>query len=62
VTFVASTGDYGSAIPEYPALSPNVIAVGGTSLSLNADGSYNSETGWGAYANELGQFIAAAAG
>jgi len=40
VTFVASTGDYGSRSAEYPAFSPNVLAVGGTSLNLNADGSY----------------------
>ena len=31
VTFVASTGDSGSP-GEYPACSPNVMAVGGTSL------------------------------
>ncbi len=62
VTFVASTGDYGSAMPEYPAFSPNVVAVGGTSLSLNADGSYNSETGWGYYANQLGTFIGSGGG
>jgi hypothetical protein len=47
VTFVASTGDYGTADPEYPAFSPNVVAVGGTSLYLHADGSYQSETGYG---------------
>ena len=35
VTFVASTGDYGAADPEYPAFSPNVVSVGGTSLTLN---------------------------
>ena len=29
VTFVASTGDYGAADPEYPAFSPNVVAFGG---------------------------------
>ena len=51
VTFIASTGDYGSADPEYPAFSPNVVAVGGTTLTLNADGSYNSETGWGYYSS-----------
>ncbi len=62
VTFVASTGDYGSADPEYPALSPNVVAVGGTSLSLNANGTYNSETGWGYYANALGTFIGSGGG
>ena len=35
VTFVASTGDNG-APGEYPAFSPNVVAVGGTTLSLSA--------------------------
>jgi hypothetical protein len=57
VTFVASTGDYGAAVPEYPALSPNVVAVGGTSLTLNSDNSYNSETGWGGYSQSVGTFI-----
>ena len=54
VTFVASTGDYGAADPEYPAFSPNVVAVGGTSLTLNADNSYNSETGWGFHSDAAG--------
>ncbi len=45
VTFVASTGD-SSAPAGYPAYSPNVVAVGGTSLAINAVGSYQSETGW----------------
>ncbi len=62
VTFVASTGDYGAADPEYPAFSPNVVAVGGTSLTLNADNSYNSETGWGYYSDAAGAFIASGGG
>jgi len=45
VTFVAASGDYG-APPQYPATSPNVLAIGGTTLSLNANNSYGSETGW----------------
>jgi len=45
VTFVASSGD-GGAIDSYPAISPNVLSVGGTTLTLNADNSYNSESGW----------------
>jgi len=45
VTFVASTGDAGSP-GDYPAYSPNVVAAGGTSLYLSANGSYISETGW----------------
>jgi len=59
VTFLAASGDAGgfavdaSGNPtktpgiDYPAASPNVIAVGGTSLQLNAqDSSYVSETAW----------------
>ncbi len=45
ITFVASTGDTG-APSEYPAYSPNVLAVGGTSLTLNSDSTYNSEVAW----------------
>src|SRR6185437_1143219 len=45
VTFVASTGD--SAAPGgYPAFSPNVVAVGGTTLSLTSTGAYLGETAW----------------
>ncbi len=62
VTFVASTGDYGAADPEYPAFSPNVVAVGGTSLTLNGDGSYNSETGWGYESSAVGAFIGSGGG
>ncbi len=45
VTFLASTGDSG-APGGYPAYSPNVVAVGGTSLSLGTGSSYGSEAGW----------------
>ncbi len=44
VTFVAAAGDHGSP-GGYPALSPNVLAVGGTSLYLNGS-NYGSETVW----------------
>ncbi len=62
VTFLASTGDYGVSDPEYPAFSPNVVAVGGTSLNLNADNSYNSETGWGYYSDSMGMAIGSGGG
>ena len=62
VTFVAGTGDYGAADPEYPAFSPNVVAVGGTTLSLNGDDSYNSETGWGYNSGSTGVFIGSGGG
>ena len=45
VTFVASSGDSG-APASYPAISPNVLSVGGTTLYLNSQGGYVSESGW----------------
>jgi len=46
VAFVFSTGDSG-APAEYPAYSPNVVAVGGTSLyTKSIKGQYGSEIGW----------------
>src|SRR5262249_9257380 len=47
VTFVAASGDSGAwSGPSYPATSPNVLAVGGTTLRLHANSSYRSESGW----------------
>jgi subtilase family serine protease len=45
VTFVAASGDDG-APGIWPATSPNVVSVGGTSLSLDALGNYLGETAW----------------
>lgn len=61
-TMFASAGDTGSFCPvgpaaangvpagapfvNYPASSPYVVAVGGTTLLANADGNYNSEIAW----------------
>ncbi|RDJ98377.1 S53 family peptidase [Paraburkholderia lacunae] len=45
VTFVASSGDSGNGA-EYPAASPYVVSVGGTTLSSDASGNYVSETAW----------------
>ena len=52
VTFLASSGDNGglATVPfggvGYPSTSPNVVAVGGTSLYLNSADAWSSETGW----------------
>jgi hypothetical protein len=62
VTFVASTGDYGAAVPQYPAFSPNVVAIGGTALSLNGDNSYQTESGWGALSSGTGTFVGSGGG
>ena len=45
IVFFASSGDSGAGVI-YPSTSPNVVAVGGTRLTLNLDGSVASETGW----------------
>ena len=56
VAYVGITGDTGTSInsqlegfgpQDFPASTPDVIAVGGTTLTLNPDQSYGSETGWG---------------
>ncbi len=45
-TFFASSGDDGAGA-SWPAVSPNVVAVGGTTLRFTAAGSLASETAWG---------------
>ena len=45
VSFVASSGDTG-AVPIWPSVSPNVLSVGGTSLYLNSDNTWQSESAW----------------
>ncbi len=69
-TIVAAAGDNGpyasndpnnlqSCVPNtpiavLPASDPNVVAAGGTTLTLNADGSYNNETTWQGPSNYCG--------
>jgi len=69
-TLFSSTGDTGSfctvaptnGVPAgapfvgFPATSPYVVAVGGTSLLTNADGSYNGEVAWYAGGGGISQF------
>ncbi|HEV7999644.1 MAG TPA: hypothetical protein VGP63_07180, partial [Planctomycetaceae bacterium] len=45
VTFLAAAGDGGSPAI-YPATSPDVVSVGGTSLTIQTDGTYTSESVW----------------
>ena len=45
VTFVASTGDNGSP-GNYPAYSPNVVAVGGTTFTLDVNRNITGEVAW----------------
>ena len=45
IAFFASSGDDGSSVL-WPAASASVIAVGGTTLNLNSDGTVISEVAW----------------
>jgi subtilase family serine protease len=45
VTFLAASGDGGAGV-EYPATSPYVTAVGGTSLRLDANANRATEVAW----------------
>lgn len=45
VTFVAASGDSGAGA-SWPAVSPNVLAVGGTTLTVTSDGAIATETAW----------------
>ena len=45
VTFLAASGDAGSGAA-YPASSPDVVGVGGTALTLDANGNYQGEVAW----------------
>ena len=70
-SFFASTGDTGSFCPaevgengvpagapmvNYPASSQYVMAVGGTTLLTNSDGTYDTETAWYAGGGGISQF------
>ncbi len=45
--FFASSGDNGASTGvAWPACSPNVVGVGGTTLNFNSDGTVSSEIAW----------------
>jgi hypothetical protein len=54
VTFVAAAGDSGTVT--YPAASPWVVGVGGTSLTLDAQGNRASESAWANGGGGLSQY------
>lgn len=55
VTFIASTGDNG-APGGFPAYSSNVLAVGGTTLTLDSSGHYVSESAWSGSGGGISQY------
>ncbi|MEX0677546.1 MAG: proprotein convertase P-domain-containing protein [Pirellulales bacterium] len=57
VTFFAAAGNDGGP-GGYPAYSPNVVAVGGTSLSLNGSNNIASESAWSGSGGGVSQYEA----
>jgi subtilase family serine protease len=59
-TFYFGSGDNGSNsnVPPYPASSPYVVAVGGTTLTTGANSSYTAESAWGASGGGCSPIIA----
>ena len=57
VVFFASTGDNGAGVI-WPSTSTNVVAVGGTTLVLNPDGSVASETAWSGSGGGISAYVA----
>ncbi len=56
MTYLAATGDSGAAV-SWPAVSPRVLAVGGTSLSYNGLGA-RSEVSWSGTGGGVSQYTA----
>ena len=54
VTCIASSGDTGPV--NWPACSPDVLSVGGTSLYATSSGVYESESGWASSGGGLSQY------
>ncbi len=55
-SFFASSGDNGSGV-EWPAVSSNVISVGGTTLHFNSNSSLASETAWNGSGGGVSSFV-----
>ena len=55
VTFLAATGDAGNPA-NYPAFSPNVLAVGGTMLTLDSNNNFSTETAWSSSGGGISSF------
>ncbi|MBB5035727.1 S53 family peptidase [Prosthecobacter vanneervenii] len=57
VSFFASSGDSGAGVI-WPAASPYVVAVGGTTLQIGSTGAVTSETGWSGSGGGLSAYYA----
>ncbi len=63
VTFLAASGDDGGQSgAEWPATSPYVVGVGGTTLTLNYLGGYGTESAWSASGSRYSGYSGSAGG
>lgn len=60
MTYAAATGDWGTQV-NWPSSSPNVLAVGGTSLTYSASSAARSEVGWSKTGGGISSFSSAPA-
>src|SRR5262245_19638335 len=59
ITSVGASEDAGLAGgPDWPAVSPDVLSVGGTTLTVDSSGQYLSEVAWRGSAGGQSQFVA----
>ena len=56
-TFFASSGDNGAGV-SWPAVSANVVGVGGTTLAFTGNGSVASETAWSGSGGGISAYVA----
>jgi hypothetical protein len=57
ITFFAASGDNGLGVM-WPAVSANVVSVGGTTLNLKPDGTVISETAWRNSSGGVSKYVA----
>lgn len=57
VSFFASSGDNGAGV-SWPAASPYVVSVGGTTLQVDSAGNVISETGWSGSGGGVSAYVA----
>lgn len=57
VTFLASSGDSGAGV-EWPAVSPYVVGVGGTTLYVDSLGNVSGETAWSGSGGGVSTYVA----
>jgi hypothetical protein len=55
VTFIASSGD--SGVTCWPSVASNVLAVGGTTLTVTSSGTYSSETAWSGSGGGVSKYV-----